>query len=123
MMSRPGALLRLSWRFFMHCVISGLSTARIILQPKQTGDGATAERDRCGGIVRMPFAPMSETGAALLGAMVSLTPGSSAIDIDLERREMVLHLLDIDAAQASVAAIANDFGRDIAILFPAREVS
>lgn len=105
---RPVAAVRLLLRFIGHCVLSGISTARIILQRGRTS----------AGLVRMPYAPMSETGAAVLGAMVTLTPGSSVIDIDVERREMLLHLLDVTAAEAMVAAIRRDFERDIRVLFP-----
>jgi multisubunit Na+/H+ antiporter MnhE subunit len=105
---RPLIVARLLLRFVGHCVLSGVSTARIILQRGRT----TA------GLVRMPYAPMSETGAAVLGAMVTLTPGSSVIDIDVDRREMLLHLLDTATAEATVAAIRRGFERDIGALFP-----
>jgi len=59
--------------------------------------------------VRIDFAPMSAQGAALLGCMISLTPGTTVIDIDLVRREMVLHMLDANNAAAAVDAIRRDF--------------
>ncbi len=105
---RPLLATRLLLRFVGHCVLSGLSTARIILQRGRSP----------GGLVRMRFVPMSETGAAVLGAMVTLTPGSSVIDIDLDQREILLHLLDVSTAAATVTAIRRDFERDISALFP-----
>ena len=48
-------------------------------------------------------------GAALLVCMISLTPGTTVIDIDLVRREMVLHMLDANNAAAEVDAIRRDF--------------
>ena len=110
-MNRWLALLRLLLRFLAHCVLSGCSTARIILQ----------RQPPAAGLRRLRFAPMSETGAAVLGAMVTLTPGSSVIDIDLEQREMLLHLLDVTTAESSFIAIRRDFERDIVLLFPPRE--
>jgi multicomponent K+:H+ antiporter subunit E/multicomponent Na+:H+ antiporter subunit E len=101
-------ICRLFLRFFGHCVLSGVSTAGIIL--KRTAPPA--------GFVRFHFVPMSMTGAAVLGAMVTLTPGSSAIDIDMERREILLHLLDTRLTKASVEAIRRDFEHDISLLFP-----
>ena len=59
--------------------------------------------------VRIGFAPMSPQGAALLVCMISLTPGTTVIDIDLVRREMVLHMLDANNAAAEVDAIRRDF--------------
>lgn len=107
---RPLIIGRLFLRFFGHCLLSGVSTAGIILQ--RTAPPA--------GLVRFRFAPMSVTGAAVLGALVTLTPGSSAIDIDMERREILLHLLDSRLSTASIAAIRRDFEHDISLLFPER---
>lgn len=104
----PLIAARLLLRFIGHCVLSGVSTARIILQRGRSS----------AGLVRLRFAPMSETGAAVFGAMVTLTPGSSVIDIDMHHREMLLHLLDTSNAEAAVATIRRDFERDIAALFP-----
>lgn len=105
---RPLVLARLLLRFLGHSVLAGVSTARIIL--RRTPPPA--------GLVRLPYTPMSETGAAVLGAMVTLTPGSSVIDIDCKRRELLVHLLDKRTATAAAAAIRRDFERDIAALFP-----
>ncbi len=105
---RPLIMCRLLLRFFGHCILSGVSTAGIIL--KRTAPPA--------GFVRFHFAPMSPTGAAVLGALVTLTPGSSAVDIDMERREILLHLLDTRLTKASVEAIKRDFEHDISLLFP-----
>jgi multicomponent K+:H+ antiporter subunit E/multicomponent Na+:H+ antiporter subunit E len=108
MMWRVFVLTRLLLRFAWLSVLSGIATARIIQQ----------RHPPPAGLVRMRFAPMSETGAAVLGAMVTLTPGSSVIDIDPARREMLLHLLDLSAADATAASIRRDFERDICALFP-----
>lgn len=58
--------------------------------------------------VRIDFAPMSAQGAALLGCMISLTPGTTVIDIDMPRRQMVLHMLDTRQAAAAVEAIRRE---------------
>lgn len=110
MSCRAVLLARLLLRFILHCLLSGLSTARIILQ----------RRAPPAGFVRLHFAPMSATGAAVLGALVTLTPGSSTIDIDMEQREILLHLLDSRGAQARVASIRQAFEGDVARLFPER---
>jgi multicomponent K+:H+ antiporter subunit E/multicomponent Na+:H+ antiporter subunit E len=108
MRRRAIILARLLLRFASHSVLSGIATARVIQR----------RRPPLAGLVRMRFAPMSETGAAVLGAMVTLTPGSSVIDIDPARREMLLHLLDRSAADATVASIRRDFEGDVCTLFP-----
>jgi len=108
MRARPVLCARLLLRFAMHCVLAGTATARIIL--RRTPPSA--------GLVRMRFAPMSPAGAAVLGAMVTLSPGTTVIDIDLARREMLLHLLDTQGVAATLAAVRRDFERDIVALFP-----
>ncbi|MBI3777282.1 MAG: Na+/H+ antiporter subunit E [Gammaproteobacteria bacterium] len=105
---RARAITRLSLRFVYQCVLSGITTAHIILQRERAPSG----------FVRLRFAPMSETGAAILGAMVTLTPGSTVVDIDLQKRELLIHLLDAGNADAAIASIRHDFEHDIAQLFP-----
>ncbi|MDX1764338.1 MAG: Na+/H+ antiporter subunit E [bacterium] len=101
-------VLRLVVRFVFHSIASGITTARIILQGKPPPSG----------LVYFRFSPMSETGAAVLGALVTLTPGSTTIDIDMERREMLLHFLDTRFVEAGIEAIRRGFEKDIRMLFP-----
>lgn len=108
---QPMAIGRLATKFLWHCIFSGLITARMILLRQST----TA------GLVKMEYQPMNSTGVAILAAMVTLTPGSSAVDIDLVRREILLHLLDLSTAEQSIAAIRRDFEQDIRKLFPKEE--
>ncbi len=105
---RPLIMGRLILRFVFQCFLSGISTARIILK------GAPP----AAGVVKLYLAPMNSTGAAALGALVTLTPGSSTIDIDMENRVMLVHLLDARQAKTSIEAIRRDFERDITLLFP-----
>lgn len=66
----------------------------------------------------MAFKPMSPKGAAVLGAMVTLSPGSSVIDIDMEEQEMLIHLLDLRRAESGIESIRRDFEPHIQMLFP-----
>jgi len=104
----PMIITRLLLRFAGQCLLSGVTTARAVLSRNQPP----------AGVVRMHFAPMSSTGVAVLGALVTLTPGSSCIDIDLQRREMLLHVLDTRAVEAVLASIRRDFEQDLCRLFP-----
>jgi multicomponent K+:H+ antiporter subunit E/multicomponent Na+:H+ antiporter subunit E len=105
---KPFLLSRLMVRFLWHCVLSGLTTARMIL----------VRRSPPAGLVKMKYEPMSHTGVAILGAVVTLTPGSSTVDINLEQREILLHLLDVRTAEESIAGIRRNFEQDIRELFP-----
>jgi multisubunit Na+/H+ antiporter MnhE subunit len=98
------AAVGLLLRFVRAVLISGLQTVRAILQAA-TPLGQAPQ----GALVRVGFAPMSETGAALLGCMVSLTPGTTTIDIDMQRHELLLHVLDASDTDAMVAGMRRDF--------------
>jgi multisubunit Na+/H+ antiporter MnhE subunit len=89
-------------------IVSGGITAAIILR------GGKAVRP---GFVRMSYGDLGNTAANLLGALVSLTPGTTAVDIDPERREFLLHLLDVERAEATLATIKRDFLLPIRTLF------
>ena len=88
-MHKLTAALVLGTRFAWAVVVSGLQTMRVILR-SSAGVGAPA----AAAFVRIRFAPIDARGATLLACMVTLTPGTTVIDIDMERREMLLHLLD-----------------------------
>lgn len=98
-MTRAGALLRLLVNFLRDLVLSGWSTARIILarQPAEPG------------FARLAIPGLSPRAASLLGALSTLTPGTTAVDIDLETGELLLHLLDRRQAEAVLAGIERDF--------------
>lgn len=100
-------LLRLVLRVLLQCLLAGVDTASRILR-REAGHP---------GLVRYEFAPMTDTGVALLGAMITLTPGSTVIDIDLGRRQMLLHLLDDRGASQALATIRSDFEAPLAALF------
>jgi multisubunit Na+/H+ antiporter MnhE subunit len=65
----------------------------------------------------MSFAPMSDTGATLLGCLITLTPGTTTVDVDMEQRFLTLHLLDGRDPETAVAGIRMDFERYIIEIF------
>ena len=103
-MNRLVAAVVLPARFGWAMVTSGAQTIGAIVR-----QGLAIGTPPPASFVRIDFAPMSAQGAALLGCMISLTPGTTVIDIDLVRREMVLHMLDANNAAAEVDAIRRDF--------------
>jgi multisubunit Na+/H+ antiporter MnhE subunit len=87
-MRRSVAFLMLILRFGRAVVVSGVETIAVILKTGRPGAASPPV-----ALVRVRFAPLSARGAALLGSMVSLTPGTTTIDIDMERYELLLHVL------------------------------
>ena len=93
--------------FIKGTLVSGLETARIILlKPEDTRSGLT----------RMAYPDISPALASLLGTMVTLTPGTTLIDIDTTRNELVLHLLDLEQREATLQSIQHDFAKPLAML-------
>jgi hypothetical protein len=75
------AALVLLLRFLKAVVVSGLQTVGVILRSQLRFAQAASGR-LCAGALR---AHERRKGAALLGCMVTLTPGTTTIDIDMER--------------------------------------
>jgi hypothetical protein len=112
-MKRLGSLPTLLWLglvFLSQIVTAGLSTAWQILRP-----GAPPEP----GFLWIRFSGLSPTGASLLGSLVTLTPGTTTLDIDLQREEMLLHLLDSSDPEGDAREIERRFERPIRRIFPA----
>ncbi len=99
-MNRLLALLILFWRFLRAMLLSAWATSRTILVCSQ------APRR---GFVRFAYDDLNETGVVMLAAMVTLTPGTSTVDIDPQRRELLLHVLDSDDIEVTLSTIRRDF--------------
>lgn len=110
-MNRLRAALQLVVRFPVEVVVSGWGTARIIL---------FGSRQLHPGWARLSYGELPDSAAALLGTLITLTPGATVVDIDPERREMLLHLLDHRQTEATLATIRRDFLVPVRVLFGAR---
>jgi multisubunit Na+/H+ antiporter MnhE subunit len=111
-MKRLWAAVGLTARFIRAIGVSGIQTVAVIVRSGRPGGEPPPA-----ALLRVRFAPMSEAGAALLGSMVSLTPGTTTIDIDMERRELLLHVLDASDRDAIVDGIRREFEPGLRVLF------
>ncbi len=107
-MKRTQALFRLLANIAREMVMSGWSTAGVILARKS---------DIQPGFARLAYGDLPPGASSLLAALVTLTPGTTAVEIDPERREIVLHLLDQRQAESTLAAIEHDFIHPLRQLF------
>lgn len=98
-------------RFLKAVVISGFQTVQVILR------SSVGERKPPAAFLRVKFAPMTEQGASLLGCMITLTPGTTTIDIDMDKREILMHVLDASDTDALVKGIREDFEPGLIALF------
>jgi len=102
---------RLLLRFLFQVVTSGLTTAWSIVRP---GQRLTP------GLVRMRYGNLSEFGVTVMGCMITLTPGTTTIDIDTERQELLLHLLDTSDPGRTIRKIRQQFETPLQRMFPER---
>lgn len=64
----------------------------------------------------MKYDELGESSANVLGLLVTLTPGTTIVEINHVRQEFVLHLLDMNQRDAIVAAIQRDFAVHLSLL-------
>ena len=106
-MTRSRALLMLLTNLLKELILSGWGTARVILAPR----GQVQP-----GFARLAYGDLGPGAASLLGALVTLTPGTTSLEIDTERHEILLHLLDASQTEATLAAIQRDFVSPLRVL-------
>ncbi|HAI59415.1 MAG TPA: hypothetical protein DCM32_06005 [Xanthomonadaceae bacterium] len=111
-MSRLLTAIGLLLRFIEQVLVSGFDTAWQILRPDKRPVPA---------YIRMGYGPMDTRGAAILGSMITLTPGTTTLDIDPERRELLLHMLDGSDPKGAIDGIRRHFEAPLLRLFPERD--
>jgi multicomponent K+:H+ antiporter subunit E len=102
------AVLQLAGWFGWGVVASGTHTTWVILA------GRSRPRPM---LARVGFAPMSETGVAVFASLITLTPGSTVVDVDAHRREFLVHLLDGAGAPKLITSMRHHFEGPLATLF------
>ncbi len=111
MIGRVTTALHLFLVFLGQVLASGLSTAWFIVRPGRRPNP---------GLLRIVFAELSPRGVATLAALITLTPGTTAIDVDFEQGCMLLHLLDASNPTAVAHDIHHRFELPLRRIMPAR---
>jgi multicomponent K+:H+ antiporter subunit E len=86
---RPRALAQLIWMVLAEIVRSNNAVARIVLR------GRPRETPRRSGFVRVPLDLRDPYGLAVLGCILTATPGTVWVEYDSARSTMLLHVLDL----------------------------
>ena len=107
-MNKAMAAAALAVRFPVEIVLSGWETTRLILR------GGRTLRP---GFARLSYQGLSENGVVALGVLITLTPGTTTVDIDPVRRELLLHVLDADRTAETLSAIRRAFEPHVRALF------
>ena len=109
-MSGPNYILKV-WRtldlfvyFLIQLVISNVRVAIDVLSP-------TASLRP--GIISIPLDVQTDEEIMLLVNLIMLTPGTLALDVSSDRRELFLHVMSADDPDAVRAQIKNGFERRV----------
>lgn len=103
-----GLALRLLGRLLADIVISNIDVARRILGP----EAALQSR-----FIWMPLAIENPQGVAVLAAMITMTPGTLAVDVTPDRRWLLIHGLDITDEGAVLRAIRDRYESPLREIF------
>jgi multicomponent K+:H+ antiporter subunit E len=92
----PGAALRLLLIVLKDIVTSNIVVAKLVLGP--------LGRMRP-GFIRVPLEVRHPYGISLLASIITMTPGTVSAQVDEDRREILVHVLNLDDPAALVADI------------------
>lgn len=92
----PGVALRFAVLVLWDIVVSNLTVARLVLDPRAAPQPAW---------VPVPLALTHPTAIMLLAAVITTTPGTVSCVVDEERRQILVHALDCDDPAALAAQI------------------
>jgi multisubunit Na+/H+ antiporter MnhE subunit len=70
------------------------------------------------GVVRVPYGERTPLGVVVSSILLTLAPGSVLIDLDDERREMIIHAIDASDPDAVIAGIQQFYERHQRRVFP-----
>jgi multisubunit Na+/H+ antiporter MnhE subunit len=113
-MKRIVAGILIVWRLFAAIVRSGWQISWRILRPTP---GIAP------GFVAYRFQPMAPAATTLLACLISLTPGTTAVDVDVAAGQIRLHLLNASASEAVLQEIRSLFEAAVRTLFAEEETA
>jgi multicomponent Na+:H+ antiporter subunit E len=70
------------------------------------------------GIIEVPFGERTERGVAVSALATTLSPGTVLLDVDVERRVMILHVIDASDPDAVRASLDRFYERAQKGVFP-----
>jgi len=105
---RPKVALQLAGLFLYDIVVANLAVARAVLSPSLPIRPS---------FLHVPLEISEPNAAALLAGMVTLTPGTVSVDLDLEARVLTVHALLVDDEAQTVAEIKRRYEARIKEIF------
>ena len=106
---RPGTVLRLCLAVVADTTESNLAVLRLLLMPSRQRHPA--------GFVKIPLTLRDPNGLAVLAMIVCITPGTAWAELSLDRSVLMLHVLEVDDAQAIVDHVKTRYERPLMEIF------
>ncbi len=106
---RPGAVLRLMLTVVLDTTRSNIAVVRLLLR--------SGNRRHPSGFVHIPLALRDPNGLAVLAMIVCLTPGTAWAELSLDRSILLLHVLELDDAEAIASFIKQRYERPLMEIF------
>ena len=104
----PRAMLRLGLVVLWDIVMSNVTVARIVLNPRSKPQPAWVE---------VPLQAEHPTAVTLLASIITMTPGTVSCVIDEERRTILVHALDCNDAAEMAQQIKDRYERPLRRIF------
>jgi len=106
---RPLAALRLSLLVAADIVRSNIAVARIILGPRHSKESSA--------FLKMPLELRNRYGLAVLGCIITATPGTLWIRYDPDARTLLIHVLDLIDEATWIQTIKGRYERLLLEIF------
>ena len=106
---RPGMVLRLGLRVMADTIESNFAVVRFLVFPSQ--------RRHAAGFVHIPLELRDPNALAVLAMIVCITPGTAWAEISLDRSMLLLHVLEVDDAQAIAIRVKERYERPLMEIF------
>ncbi|MDX2104236.1 MAG: sodium:proton antiporter [Alphaproteobacteria bacterium] len=90
--------LRVAATFSVELVLSTWATIRAVVAPPERLRPA---------ILAVPLAVRSAPGITLFASMVTLTPGTTSLEVSEDQSTLFVHVLDTDAPDSTIAALKS----------------
>lgn len=104
-----GTVLRLCFTVMVDTTASNIAVLRFLLLPSQ--------RRHPPDFVKIPLELRDPNGLAVLAMIVCITPGTAWAELSLDRSMLMLHVLEVDDAQAIVNHVKTRYERPLMEIF------
>lgn len=108
-MRRPLVAAKLAVVVLRDIVVSNLQVARLILGPESRIQPS---------FVWVPLSIRNSHGITALASIITMTPGTLSCDLSDDRRHLLVHCLNLDDAEATIAQIKQSYERPLLEIFP-----